>query len=58
MEQKVHTAINWLEHAQIVTLLEGNGMACSSDETTDDLREALRECIQDGDIAPEDLPTY
>lgn len=58
MEQKVHTAINWLEHDQIVTLLEGNGMACNVDETTNDLREALRECVQDGDILPEQLPTY
>jgi len=57
MDQKIHTAINWLDHDQVVTLLEGNGMACLDDETTNDLRETLRQCIEDGDIEPEALST-
>ena len=58
MEQKVHTAINWLSRDQVVSLLEGNGMACYDTESIDDLKESLRACIEDGDISPEDLPTY
>lgn len=58
MDQKIHKAINWLSRQQIVELLEGNGMACYGSESTDDLMDTLRECIADGDIAPNDLPTY
>jgi len=58
MDQKVHTAINWLSREQIVILLEGNGMACYDSESTDYLKETLISCINDGDILPEDLPTY
>ena len=57
MEQRIHTAINWLKREQIVTLLEGNSIACYDSESTDDLKATLIQCIEDGDIAPEDLPT-
>lgn len=53
MTQEEHTAINWLGRDKIVALLEGNGMACYDSESTDDLREALKECIKDGDISME-----
>lgn len=58
VKQKIHTAVNWLSREQIVTLLEGNGMACYDSESTDDLRDALRECVANGDISPNDLITY
>jgi hypothetical protein len=58
MDQKIHTAINWLSRQQIVELLEGNGMACYDSEETDNLRATLTECIADGDISPNDLVTY
>ena len=57
MEQRIHTAINWLSRQQIVKLLEGNGSACYDSEETDDLRADLTECIADGDIDPNDLVT-
>ncbi len=50
MKQEIHTQINWLDREQIVQLLEGNGMACYDSESTDNLRETLRQCVQDGDI--------
>ena len=55
MEQNIHTAINWLDRERIVELLERNGMACYDTESTDNLRETLRECVEDGDIAPNQL---
>ncbi len=58
MEQKTHTAINWLSRQQIVELLEGNGMACYDSEDIENLRATLTECIAQGDIAPDDLVTY
>lgn len=53
MKQSTHTAINWLERKRIVELLEENGMACYDSESTDDLRDILRQCIEDGDISPD-----
>lgn len=50
MKQSLHTKINWLEHQEIVNLLEGAGFACYSTESTEDLREALRENVMDGTI--------
>ncbi len=55
MEQSTHTTINWLDREKVVTLLEGNGMACYDTESTDDLKETLRQCVTDGDITLEEL---
>ena len=52
VKQSTHTAINWLDRKDIVKLLEGNGMACYDSESTDDLRDTLRQCVEDGDISP------
>lgn len=57
MEQRIHTAINWLSRQQIVDLLEGNGAACYDSESTDDLRATLTECIANSDISPNELVT-
>ena len=43
MEQSEHTAINWMGHEEIVAELESEGFACNDSESTDDLRETLRE---------------
>ncbi len=51
MEQSKHTAINWMERQEIVSILENNGFACYDRESTDDLREALREGIEDNSIS-------
>ena len=51
MKQEIHKAINWLDHSEIVNILESYGFACYDNESTDDLREALRENIADGTIS-------
>ena len=58
LTQKIHTAINWLSRQQIVELLESNGMACYDSEDTDSLRATLAQCIEEDEIAPNDLVTY
>jgi len=55
MKQSVHTRINWLHRRQIENLLECHGFACYDSESTDDLREALRECVMDGEIEETEL---
>lgn len=55
MKQEYHTRINWLDRTQIVEALEGVGIACFDSETTEDLREALRENVLDGTINPDTL---
>lgn len=51
MEQNTHTAINWLDRSKVQELLEDNGMAVYDSESTDDLKDTLRDCIESGDIA-------
>ena len=58
MEQEYHTRINWMGHSEIEEALTSIGMACSPDESTDDLRETLRQCVMDGDIDKELLPEW
>jgi len=55
MKQDIHTQINWLSRKQIRTILEGYGFAVYDAESTDDLRDALRDNIQDGTIPKEAL---
>lgn len=50
MDQEIHKAINWLDRAKIVEILEDYGFACYDHESTDDLREELRVNIMDGTI--------
>lgn len=50
MDQEIHKAINWLDREKIVEILESYGFACYDKETTDELRDALRENIADGTI--------
>jgi len=42
--------LNWLERPKIVEILEAYGFACYDRESTDELRDALRENILDGTI--------
>jgi len=55
MKQSIHTKINWFDRHEIESLLEGNGMACYASESTEDLRDTLRECVKDGDIVLDDM---
>ena len=50
MDQTLHTAINWLDREDIVAILEDHGFACYDNEATQELREALREGVEDGTI--------
>lgn len=54
MDQETHTAINWLERAEIVSILESYGFACYDSESTDELREALKANVEDGTISMEE----
>lgn len=55
MEQPIHTAINWLPRSRIQELLEEAGFGVYDSESTDDLRETLRQSVEDGDIPEEVL---
>ena len=50
MDQDVHRAINWLDRQDIQDILERYGFAVNDDESTDDLRDALRSNVEDGTI--------
>lgn len=48
--KNMRECINWLDREQITELLENNGMAVYDSETTDELEDALFQCVEDGDI--------
>lgn len=50
MKQETHTAINWLDYAQLTAILTSYGFAINSTESEDDLREAVRANVADGTI--------
>jgi len=50
MLQALHTQINWLDRSEMVELLEGVGIYCSDSESTDEIKEALVENIEDGTL--------
>ncbi len=50
MNQGTHLYINWLNRDEIIGLLELFGFAADDAESTDILREALRENVKDGTI--------
>lgn len=55
MNQEIHKAINWLDRSDIETLLETHGFAVYDTESTDELRESLRENVMDGTIPASDI---
>lgn len=42
--------INWMEREEIVQVLENYGFCCYDSETTESLRNALFENVEDGTI--------
>ena len=58
MKQETHTAINWLERHQIVSLLESYGFQCYDSESDDELRDVIRPNIETGVISTDDLLIY
>lgn len=57
MQQKYHTALNWMSYESLKTLLERHGFAVNSDESEDDLREAVRANVLDGTIPTSEIDT-
>ena len=55
MNQSTYTSINWLSREQLTEIFEGHGFAVSDSESNDDLRNALRENINDGTISEDML---
>lgn len=50
--------LNWLNRADVETLLEDVGIACYENETTDELRDAVAANIEDGTIDGAALDRY
>ena len=46
----IRRTINWMERSEIVTILENYGFCCYDSETTEELRKALFENVDDGTI--------
>ena len=55
LDHETLVAINWLDRSQLQALLESAGFAVYDSEPTDDLREAVRQAIIDGDIHIESI---
>jgi hypothetical protein len=50
LDHETLVAINWLDRSQLQALLESAGFAVYDSEPTDDLREAVRVAVEDGDL--------
>lgn len=48
--------LNWMDRADIEKLLESIGIASYDDETTDELKDAVVQNINDGNLDIDDLP--
>ena len=44
------STLNWAERDKIIEIMESYGFACHDSEDTDELRDALRQNIDDGTI--------
>ena len=55
MDQKIHTAINWLERHKIQSILQEYGFAVYDNDDTAELRECLRENVMDGTISEREV---
>ena len=50
--------ISGMSREYVVELLEGNSITCNESEHTEDLREALLQCVKDGDLTLEDVRSH
>lgn len=50
--------VNWMSREQVVAVLENYGFACYDSESTDELRDALVENVEDGTIEERDIYEY
>jgi len=57
MKQEIHTALNWMDYADLKSILERYGFAVSHDESEDDLREAVRANVEDGTFPEAEIDT-
>lgn len=51
-------AINWLSRSEVESLLEGIGIACYSEESDTELRDALFENVECGEIDKESVENF
>lgn len=50
--------ISEMSREYVVELLEGKSITCNESEHTEDLREALLQCVKDGDLTLEDVRSH
>jgi len=51
MKQELHTQINWMDRQMVIDILQDVAcIQCYDSESTDELRDTLRENIEDGTI--------
>jgi len=56
MKQEIHTQINNLEPIEILTLLMQIGIEVNETDMIGDLREAVRQNVEDGTLDASQLP--
>lgn len=50
--EDLRKTLNWMDREKIVEILESYGFQCYDNESTDELRDALQQNIEDGTIDP------
>lgn len=55
ISQEVHTALNWMDRAQVVELLEGISIQCYDHESDQVLRDAVIQNVEDGTLDESDV---
>ena len=58
MDQNIHTAINWLDYDQLTRILICNGLAIGYRDGEHDLRDAVRESVENGKISKDTLLSW
>jgi len=57
ISQDIHTALNWMDRAEIVKILEGISIQCYDHESDQTLRDAVVQNLEDGTLDPSDIDT-
>jgi len=50
--------INWLSRSEVESLLESIGIACYSEESDTELRDALQENVECGEISEDSVQAF
>lgn len=57
ISQDIHTALNWMDRAEIVKILEGISIQCYDHESDQTLRDAVIQNLEDGTLDPSGIDT-